>query len=159
MRFETFCKHTKGYKNTNRNLNTTTYWCPKLLSLENLFEFIWNLNSSFKILKFNLDLKKKISCLKIYLKQGPCGVVQCVFVYLTLSCDKLEYTHMAPLQRVHVWNKFSDGIILFQIWIKFSNFKTWFKISNFKIWFEISNKFKYKILEYQVIKVYSLSIG
>ena len=31
-------------------------------------------------------------------------------MYSTLSHDKLEHMHMAPLLRVHVWNKFSDGI-------------------------------------------------
>ena len=33
-------------------------------------------------------------------------------VYSTSSLDKLEYTHMAPLHRVHVGNKFSDRIKL-----------------------------------------------
>ena len=32
--------------------------CPKLLSLENPFEFIWNLKSSFGIGKFSSNLKK-----------------------------------------------------------------------------------------------------
>ena len=34
------------------------YWCWKLLYLENPFEFIWNLKSSFEIWKLNLNLKK-----------------------------------------------------------------------------------------------------
>ena len=34
------------------------FWCPKLLFLENPFEFIWNLKLSFEIWKFNLNVKK-----------------------------------------------------------------------------------------------------
>jgi hypothetical protein len=49
-------------------------------------------------------------------------------MYSSLSRDKLEYTHIAPLHGVHVCNKFSDRLKPFQIWIKFSNFKTWFEI-------------------------------
>ena len=51
------------------------YLCPKLLSLENPFEFIWNLKYSFKTLKFDLNLKKV--CLVCH---GPLGVVQCACI-------------------------------------------------------------------------------
>ena len=37
----------------------------------------------------------------------------------TLSRDKLEYTFMAPLRRVHVRNRFSDRIRL--IWLVIKN--------------------------------------
>ena len=36
----------------------TADWRPKLLSLENPFEFNWNLKWGFEIWKFNLNLKK-----------------------------------------------------------------------------------------------------
>ena len=49
--------------------------CQKLLSLENPFEFIWNLKYSFKTLKFDLNLKKV--CLVCH---GPLGVVQCACI-------------------------------------------------------------------------------
>ena len=39
-------------------------------------------------------------------------------VYSTLSYDKLDYFHMAPLHRDH---EFSDVVKLFQIQIKFRN--------------------------------------
>ena len=55
-------------------------------------------------------------------------------VYSTLSYHKYEYTSMAPLHRVHGWNKFWDRFNSFQIKIKFSNYKT-----GFEIW----NKFKW----------------
>ena len=38
-----------------------------------------------------------------------------MWVYSSFSCDRLKYTHMAPVHMVHVWNKFSDGIKRFQI--------------------------------------------
>jgi hypothetical protein len=60
-------------------------------------------------------------------------------VYSSLSCGKVEYMHIAPLRRVHVWNRFSDRIILFQIEIKFSNFKIRFEISKFDLRFQINS--------------------
>ena len=41
----------------HKNWNMGDWW-PKLLFLENLFEFIWNLKSSFEIWKLNINLKK-----------------------------------------------------------------------------------------------------
>ena len=85
--------------------------------LENPFDFIWNLKTSFEIWKFGLNLKKKLSCLKIYFKRGPRRVVQCACIQ---PCHVINL-HMAPLCRSHVWNKFSDRTILFQMEIIFSN--------------------------------------
>ena len=52
-----------------------------------------------------------LSCWKIYFIQVPWGVVPCV--YSSFSSDKIAYTHIAPLQGVHVWNKFWDRIKFF----------------------------------------------
>ena len=82
-----------------------------------------------------MNLKKKLSCLKIYFKHGSYGVVPfgCIQVYHVIRLN----THMTPLWGFPVWNKFSDRIFFFQIYIKFSNFKTRFEISNkFKRIFE-----------------------
>ena len=100
--------------------------CLKLLCFKNPFEFIWNLKTSFEIWKFDINLKKKISFLKIHFKCGPSRVVQCVCIQ---PCN-MKNLHMAPLRTIHVWNKFSDMIILFQMEIEFSNSKTRFEISN-----------------------------
>ena len=106
----------------------TKYWCWKLLCLENTFEFIWNLKP---VLKFeNLIWIWEKFILSVIFFQTWTTQSRSMCLYSTLSCDKLEYTHMAPLLRIHVWNKFSYWIILFQIEIKFSNFRTRFEISN-----------------------------
>ena len=81
----------------------------------------WNLKILFKS-------EKNIISEKLF--QRRTSQSGSMWVYQTLSHDKLEYKHMAPLCRIHVWNKFSDRIILFQMYIKFSNFKTCFEISN-----------------------------
>ena len=60
------------------------------------------------------------------LKHGSCGVVPCS----SLSHDNVKYMHSAPLHRVNVWNKFLDGMIFFQIWIKCWNLETRCEISN-----------------------------
>jgi hypothetical protein len=57
--------------------------CPKLLSLENPFEFIWNLNSSFEIWKLNLNLKKCYPLWKFISNMDSADV------YSSLSCDKV----------------------------------------------------------------------
>ena len=56
-------------------IDETFYIC-----LENPFEFIWNLKSSFEIWKFGLDLKFFLFRLKIYFKHGPREVVPCVCI-------------------------------------------------------------------------------
>ena len=35
-------------------------------------------------------------------------------MYSTFSRDKIEYKHMAPLRRIHIWNNFSDWNYLFK---------------------------------------------
>ena len=87
--------------------------CPKLLSLENSSKVIWNLKSSFEIWKFDFNLKFFIASKNLFqiwtLKDGA------MCVYSFLSCDKIEYTHIAPLSTVHIWN-FQTGYF-FQTWI------------------------------------------
>ena len=96
--------------------------CPKLLSLENPFEFIWNLKSSFEIWKlnlmpktsmpwksisildlkssfdiwkYNLNLKKKNIPSENYFKHGPCRMVQCVCVqpYHVVNLNTTTWHH------------------------------------------------------------------
>ena len=68
----------------------------------------------FQNLKIWFKSEKSLSCLKIYFKQmDPRSGAMCM--YSTLSHDKLEYTHMVLLLRVHVWNQFSSEIKKFQI--------------------------------------------
>ena len=59
--------------------------CQKLLSLENPFEFIWNLKYSFK----------KFSCLKIYLQHGRHRVVQfpCIQPYRMMNLNSQTWHH------------------------------------------------------------------
>ena len=61
--------------------------------------------------------------LKIYFKHGPGRVVPS-----TLSCEKLEYTYMAPLHGLYVLNKSSEGIK-----------KMNFQISNLDVRFQINS--------------------
>ena len=49
--------------------------------------------------------EKVLFHLKIYFKHGPGRVVPS-----TLSCEKLEYTYMAPLHGLYVLNKSSEGM-------------------------------------------------
>ena len=69
--------------------------------------------------------EKVLFHLKIYFKHGPGRVVPS-----TLSCEKLEYTYMAPLHGLYVLNKSSEGM-------KKNEF------SNLKPGCEISNQFKW----------------
>ena len=73
----------------------------------------------------NLNLKILYPVQKIISNMDPAGVVQSV--YSTISHDKIEW-HGTTLQG-RCLKYISDRIKLFQIWIKFSNFKTWFVIS------------------------------
>ena len=54
-------------KNRDETLPILTWLlCPKLLSLEKPFEFIWNLKSSFEIWKFNSNLTKFFRAICMY---------------------------------------------------------------------------------------------
>ena len=53
-------------------------------------------------------------------------------VYSSLLRDKFEYTHLAPLRWVQVWNRFSDGINLFR-------FRLNFQISKLNLRFQINS--------------------
>ena len=81
--------------------------CPKLLFLENPFEFIWNLKSSFEISHFKLNLKIVYSIWKCIQNMNLEGEVRCVFNHIKW---KLEYTHMAPLPRVLFWNELKNDL-------------------------------------------------
>ena len=61
----------------HKNWNMGDWW-PKLLFLENLFEFIWNIKSSFEIWKFNLNLKKFHAVWKFIsnMEVVPCVCIQ-----------------------------------------------------------------------------------
>ena len=69
-----------------------------------------------------------------------------MWVYSSLSRDKVEYTHIEPLCKVHVWNKFSDRIFLFR-------FKSNFQISNIVLRFQInSNEFsRYRSFGHEIV--------
>ena len=75
----------------------STFWtqdsCPKLLSLENPFKFIWNLKSRFKSEIF-------LSGLKIYFKRGPCGVVPyaCIQVYNVICLNTCTLQFLSGLK-------------------------------------------------------------
>ena len=51
----------------------------------------------------------------------------CVYLNLSLSCNKVEYMHIAPLCGVHVWNRIWDRMNFFQIQITFTNFKLYLR--------------------------------
>ena len=81
------------------------------ISLENPFELICNLKSSFKIIKFDSNLKKFDFVSKFISNMDPAE--WCHVGYSTLSRGKLEYTHMAPLGMGQVWKKSSKGMKIF----------------------------------------------
>ena len=82
---------------------TSTSWKSVWVYLKSQIKF-WNL-------KVYLKSKKVLSRLKIYFKAGPCRVVPCgcIQVYHVIRLN----THIDGLCRVHVRNKFSDGIFIF----------------------------------------------
>jgi hypothetical protein len=73
-------------------------------------QFIWNLKYSFEIWKSNFNLKNYYPVWKFISNIDPTK-----WCHSSLSGDKVEYMHIEPLCEVHVWNKFSDRIIYFQI--------------------------------------------
>ena len=85
----------------------------------------WNLKIWFKS-------KKKILSENPFQTWTVRSGVMCT--YSTLSHDKLDYTHMAPLF-INVWSWYTDLI---------NNFKTWFDISNK---FSRDRSFGHKALE------------
>ena len=82
-------------------------WCPKLLSLENPFEFIWNLKSSFGIWKFNFNLKKYYPVWKIGLPKVSLPRLMTLSIKTSISWKS-------------VW-------IYLKSQIEFWNLKIWFK--------------------------------
>ena len=100
--------------------------CPKLLCLENPFEFIWNLKLSFEFWKSNLNLK--ILYPVWYLFQTWTPQSGAMFV-----CT-------APPQRGYIWNNFSD------IEENFFRFELNFQILKLDLRFQInSNEFSRQI--------------
>ena len=78
-----------------------------------MFEFIWNLKWSFKIWKFNLNVKKNIvKCLKNYFKHG----VVCIQPYHMINLTTSTWHHSTEIMNFQMWY-----IKLFQIQIKFLN--------------------------------------
>ena len=97
------------------------FLCPRLQCLVNPFEFIWNLKSNLKFWKFCVNLKK-ISYLFISNNDSRSGAM---YVYLTLSLDKLEYTWLHSAGSMFEIN--------FQTDKKFSDLNQTFKFQNL-IW-------------------------
>ena len=82
-------------------------------NVENFYLYLFEISNTV------LEFEKSLSCRSENLFQiwTPRSGAMCK--YSTLSHDKLEYTHMAPLLRVHVWNKFSDKIKNFRFRLNF----------------------------------------
>ena len=102
---------------------------------------IWGTNAqNFYVLKIHLNLFKISNHIWNFFIQAENLFqtwllwIDTMWMYLALSHDKLEYTHIAPFCRVHIWNRFWGGIKLFQIWALFSNFKTLYEIQKTR-WF------------------------
>ena len=85
LSFNILCRPLESITGTSADY-VIHFLCPKLLSLENPLESIWDLKSSVEIWKFNLNLIFS-SPLKIYFKHGPFGMVPC------LSFDNIEWHH------------------------------------------------------------------
>ena len=109
------------YKSRQRASPVQNFYCQKPIWLQNSFEFIWNLKENFEIWKFDLNLRKNYPVGNLFQMWSSQSCSMCA--YLTLSRDKLEYTHKVPLRRFYVWTR----IKIFQIEMKFG----------------ISNKFKW----------------
>ena len=92
--------------------------CWKLLSHENPLDTIWNPKSSFENWKSNLNLISFFLPENLFqtwtLRSGA------MWVYYSLSCGRVKYMQIAPLSRVHVWNRFSDRTnFRFKFWLIF----------------------------------------
>ena len=102
-------------------LKTSMSWKSVWIYLKSQNKF-WNVKIWFKS-------ENKLFCLKIYFKCGPRRVVQCACIqpYHVINLNtRTRHRSVGSMFEII----FSDRIILFQIEIKFSNFKSQFEISN-----------------------------
>ena len=91
----------------------------KLPNAQNFYLLKIHLNF-FEISNWVLKFKNLISIIILSENSFQTWILRtgAMCVYSSLSHGKVEYTHIEPLCKVHIWNKFSDRIIQFEKTLK-----------------------------------------